>query len=712
MMIKVSSEYLDFNADIEVERQAKVFEELDKTAGDFSYEFELELTSENIRILQCPFPDNISKNVYHKVNAQLTGNDGVMIYDGFLRIQRIVGRIAFCSFFSGNNNWFGQLSGPMSDVDFSDLETEQTEANIVASWSLDSGLVFPLVDNNVLIQRQSARLKIEDFVPATYVHTIVKRIFQKHSIKINGELFSDPNYKKLVISSSPSDNIQSRSSYVGKTAAQAITFPPVLLTFDDDSNFPFFDGSQDNYKLASSEYLADVKMRITVDVTATFTAIGVGAIAKLYIVKNGSEIKHIGFVSTGPDKTISMSMEVLLEAGDNITISAECNLGGCSIEDATARFTPSYLYVAFGDSVIPDWTQQEFVSNIFRLFNVISSYDPVTKTLTANLFERIKSKTPIDISEYISATETDYIDFISNYGKKSLATYETIEFDDWFPNGIKTFFASGDGFIQVDNDFIEDTADLIESDFTAPNTYINATFDMSMERLSTLELDSIDNTNATSVTDSSGMARFNGVDDVFVVGDLVRISDSLVSGYNGDWIVENVGAGWVEFYDLSFDDDATASLSTMKHVYTGDEDVYLFFNVPNYDVIKFSGASSFILETTDRSSMAVGYFNLMDTGRQINTDFIQTLSFGEVESDLFYQRTMLQTYWNLSGNTLNDPVKEIATVNLPYSTFNDIDFLSPMFVKTLDSSNLYFPSKITGYKGKEFDAVIELIKLP
>jgi hypothetical protein len=715
MMIKVGSEYLDFNADIEMARQVKVFDELEKTAGDFSYAFEIDLSGENIRILNLPFPDNLRKNVYHKIFAELTGNDGITIYRGFIQIQRIIGnRIGVCSFFSGNNNWFGMLSGPLSDIDFSDLEVEQTEANIVSSWSDDSGTVFPLLDHNVLIQRQAAHLKIEDFVPATYVKTIIKRIFQKHSIKINGELFTDANYNKLCITRSPSDNIESRSAYVGKDSFQTVGDPPSILTFDDDTNFPFFDGAENNYNLASSEYVADVRMRITIDASVTFLNPSAFFVHRVYIVKNGSEIKSTGFLGFGSgEKTITISTETILAPGDNITISAgSTQPGGVDIQVASVRFTPTYLYLAFGDAVIPDWTQQEFVSNIFRIFNVITAYQPVTKTLTVNLFEKLKSKPPVDISEFISESETDYSDFVSNYGKRSIASYEQIEFDDWLRNSIKTFFGSGDGALVVDNDFIEDSSDIVESDFTNPQAYINPVFDMSIERLNTLELDEIENTSSPSVTESAGSARFDVDDDIFEVGDLVRISDSTISGYNGDWIAGAVGTGWVEFYGLGFQGDAVSTLTVMKHVYTGEDNVYLFFNVPNYPIANFSSNSTFRLQATNYSNIALGYFNMMNTGRQVNDDFIQSLSFGEIDSDFAYQRTMLQTYWNLAERVLNDPVGENVTVNLPYKLFNDIDFLAPLFVKTIESSNLYYPNKITGYKGKEFDATIELIKLP
>lgn len=712
MIIKVAGGYLDFNADIEVERQVKVFEEISKTAGDFSYEFEIQLTQNNLQKLELPFPDNISKNVYHKINAELQGNDGITLYHGYIRIERIVGMFASCSFFSGNNNWFVMLSGNLLDVDFSDLTIDQNEANIVSSWSQNSGIVFPLMDHNVLMDRRTMSLKVEDFVASMYVHTIIKRIFQKHSIKIEGELFRDANYNRLCIVKSPTDQIESRSSYVGKTSPQSVGTPAELVTFDDDSNSPFFDGSLDNYKLASSEYQADVKMRLKVDLTVTFLSPPILVPIKVYIVKNGNSVMEGGFFSTGAARTVTLTHELILEAGDNVTISADS--GGAlsvSVSSAEVRFTPTYLYVAFSESVIPDWTQQDFVSNIFRLFNVITSYDAVTKTLTCNIFDKLKSKESVDISEYISSVETDYIDLVSNYGKRSTATYQTIRFEDWARRGIKNFFGSGDGFLSVDNDFIEDSKDIVESDFTNPQSYINAVFDMSMERLNTLDLDVLEDTSASSVSDVSGVARFNVSEDIFEVGDLVRISDSIAS-YVGDWVVETVGSGWVEFYSLNYDDNATATLSIMKTIYTGDEDVYLFFNIPNYAVSKFSSASSFRLESTDRSSMAVGYFNLFYMGRTINNDFTQSLSFGEIDSMFFYQKTMLETYWGLTEGMLNDPVKQIATCNLPYTLFFNLDFLQPIHIKTLESSNLYYPIRMGGYKGKEYDSTIELIKLP
>lgn len=713
MMIKVSLGYLDFNADIEVERQVKPFEELSKTAGDFSYQFDIELTSNNLEKLEVPFPDNVSKNVYHKIDCQLVSNDGITLHYGYLQIQRVVGRFAQCSFFSGNNNWFGLLSGPLSELDFSDFDVDQNATNIVNSWSQDSGMVFPLVDNNILMNRRSIDLRIEDFVPFIYVHTIIKRIFQRYSIKLKGELFNDPNYKRLVITKSQADQIESRTAYVGNTATQHVGLSADPLILDNDSTPPFFDGSQDNFNTSTYEYVADVKMRIAVDVSVTWVNPVVLAAHIVRIFKNGSQVIIGGFVGAGVDKTTTLSTELLLDAGDIITITAEGgSVPGTDITSATARFTPTYLYVSFGSSVIPNWTQQQFVSNIFRLFNDLSSYDPITKTLTVNTFQTIKSRDYVDISDFISSSETDYTDVVSNYGKKSTAVYEQFEFEDWADNGIKNYIPSADGALNIDNDFIEDETELIESEFTNTQAYIHPIFDMSIERLNTLDLDLIEDTSADSVSNSAGLARFSVDEDIFAVGDLVRIYNSPIASYNGDWVVATVGAGYVQFYDLVFEADSTAVLEVLKYVYTTDDNVYLMFNVPNYEVAKFSSSSFLRFNGVLYTEIALGYFNMLFMDRVVNEDFIQSLSFGEQNVQLSYQKTMLERYWRLAEQVLNDPAKQIVTCNLPHSVYINLDFLKPLHIKTLESSNLYYPAKISGYKGREFDSVIELIKLP
>src|SRR5688572_3941960 len=198
MMIKVSNEFLEFDELIEVEKQIKLFEEISTTDGDFSYAFELQKTLTNTRILQNPQPDNISKLVYQKIPAKLLSDSGAETFDGFLRIERI-SELYHCSFFAGNNNWFGMLSGKLRDLDWSFFDRDQTEANLSSAISDSSGTVFPTVDNGLLAYRGFALMKVEDFMGAIYTKDIVNKIFSSHGIKLQGELFKNVDYLSSVV---------------------------------------------------------------------------------------------------------------------------------------------------------------------------------------------------------------------------------------------------------------------------------------------------------------------------------------------------------------------------------------------------------------------------------------------------------------------------------------------------------------------------------
>src|SRR3972149_36289 len=207
MMIKVSNEFLDFNEQIEVEKQIKLFEDISTTDGDFSYAFDLPKTLNNTRLLQNPFPDNINKLVYQQIPAKVLSDSGAELYDGYLRIERVTD-VYSCSFFAGNNNWFAMIGG--------------------------------------LLTRSYPQIKVEDLVGAFYVKTIFNQIFVEAGIKIQGELLNDWMYQNTVClkNSKSEEEINARSSFIEKTSAQTITTTPTEIIWDNDSVFPYFDGDE------------------------------------------------------------------------------------------------------------------------------------------------------------------------------------------------------------------------------------------------------------------------------------------------------------------------------------------------------------------------------------------------------------------------------------------------------------------------------------
>jgi hypothetical protein len=109
--------------------------------------------------------------------------------------------------------------------------------------------------------------------------------------------------------------------------------------------------------------------------------------------------------------------------------------------------------------------------------------------------------------------------------------------------------------------------------------------------------------------------------------------------------------------------------------------------------------------------MAPAFFNLLNTGRQINRDFLNSMSFSGEDNELHYQQTLIQQYFRLFAKILNDPVKLYQTAHLPYSVYQSLDFLRPVKIQTFETTNVYYLNRITGYKESFLPCTLELIKI-
>lgn len=725
MMIKVSNEFLDFDQEIEVEKQIKLFEDISTTDGDFSYAFELPKTLHNKRLLGNPLPDNINKPVYQQIPASLLSRGGAELYDGYLRIEGVKETYRL-SFFAGNNNWFVQITGLMNELELSQYDVDNNEVNIINSWSMTEGLVFPFMDNGGLLTRSYHQLKIEDFVGSFYVKTLFTKIFTEAGIKIQGELLEDWRYQNLICATNAKDEqlINDRTSYVEKNVAQVLPYnTEVKITWDNDSVYPYSDGAANNFDLANSQYVPDLKMVVRIELTIVSQSTSFFAVSLIYIKVNGVIIrrKGMGFGESDGEVSASIIVSMSLNPGDVVEIyQIQINDDGDAAQTlrGTIKITPTYVYRTIGSAAVPNWTKQQFVSNILRMFNVLASYNEGNATLTLNVFEKIKSKPPLDISEHISEVEVDYTEFISDYGKNSILSYKEVEYEELKSYNKGKFFKYGQGVIEVNNDFLEDNKDIIESDFSNPIAILNPVFDASLEKTNLIELEEGEAFTFSDVAnDGFGDAAFNIADtDAFLVGDLARIKDSTNAAYNGDWIVKTLDGVHLTFNGLPFDTAASGEIVKLNYKYSTSEDVFLFINIPNYERSKFSDApivfDSGGFYPISITNIALAYFDMINTGRQVNRDFIYSLSFGGIDDPLHYQVNMIDSYFRLLTRVLNDPVKLIATCHIPYALYHQIDFLRPITIKTMETVNQYYANRLTGYKESYRPSFFELIKLP
>jgi hypothetical protein len=730
MMLRVNNEYLDFNGDIELEKHAKLFEQIDQTQGDFSYMFEIPKTDYNRNLLGIQAVDQLSKAIYLDTVCEILDDDGFPLYRGSLRIER-VNKVIEASFFSGNYNWMSQITGNVTDLNFDEYDIELSEANIVASWALTEGLVFPLIDSGGLITRSTANLKAEDFTGCMYVKTIFKKIFSSAGIKLKGELLTDFIYNNAIVcKNNKNENaISDNSCYVEKstTTTRVTELVQYKMIFQNDSVYPFYDGAADSFNLGTSTFTAPVKMKIDIECTLQAAIVDAGYNNRIYIYINGAyTFVDIGLAAVGlgglynsstpgDQEFFSLIRTYTLEAGDTLEVYSEWQQSTGSTQNdvlsGTLKITPTFIYQVYGVDAVPAWTKADFISEYIKLFNVISDFDPISKELTFNLFSKLKSKTPIDISDNIEVVDEDYTDFISSYAKNNYFKYGEGDDEEIRDYNVNKFIKYGAGVITCDNDYIQEGVDALESRFVTPISYINPALGASLERVKIAEVSTDKETECTSVTDSAGVARFNIADDYYLAGDIVRVENAQNPEYNGDFIVDTRASGYITLKNVPYTSDSTATISRVNFTYSSNDNVFLFINIPDYPLASFSSVTPIDLDGSDYTDFGYAYFNLLTVGLTVNDAYKQGLSFGSINSSLNYQRTLLDSYWGGFQGILNDPVKLICDGTFSKQKFLSLSPLSPVYIKTKESTNLYYTNQILGYKRSYQPCEVELIKL-
>lgn len=737
MILRSNGRYFDFNADIEVERRWKLFENLNQTDGDFSYRFEMDRTANNMEILGFPYPDSV-KSIYRSMPCDVLDDDNIPFHIGHIRVEGLPTGKIVCSFFSGNYNWISQLGGSMQDLDFTQYDGPITLSNVENSWSNEEGRIFPLIDTGLLNTRSYRNIKLEDFVPGVFVKTIFQRITRSTGIKFTGDLFKDPIFNSMILvkQNVSQNDLEDRSSFANKTSDQAFTATgpgaSITVQFQDDFNFPYYDGSKGNYDSSTGVYTADAPMFVVAEIdlgSITYISPSTPNISVRFFI-NGSNYATVydsafpGPTPASPIAINKISRQILLQSGDQLTVNVFA-IGNNTVTikaNSTFKVTPLNILYVTGQNLVPDWTQSKFVSNIMSMFCCISDFDKGSNTVTIDFLNNLSSKDPIDLSDYVTQQDVDFQEIVSPYAKSNSLSYQPSSDED-LPDivityGVDDATINGNGIIRIDNDFIEDTGEIFKSDFSAPKTYVHPELRCSIERVDLFSANEIKSTEFTQVTNLLTAANFDLVNSVdFFDGDLVRITESTNDLYNGDWIVEENSGGNFTLVGLLFSADATGKITKITHNITNNQDVHLFVQT-KYDsnqVPQYSARSSFIFSsglTNDTvTDVAYPYFNLLSVGNTVNSLYRQSLSFGDVTDQRSYQRTITDSYWRNIERILNDPTKVYESAILPKSVFLSLTALRPIRIRTLETDNLYYLNRVSGYKNSYLPCDIELVKL-
>lgn len=726
MMLKTSdNEYIEV-PDVEMERQAKLFDSVADTAGDFSYTFEFDNNSENRRKLNIVSPvDGFDKSIYRINDVKLCDNTGSVVYTGYLQLQTL-GDTFEASFFSGNNNWFAMMSGDIVDLDMSEFELEITQTNIEDSWDNTEGIIFPWINTGAMNNRSSTFIKIDDFQPFIYVKNVVEKCFTQSGLKLAGGILSDWRYDHLITSTnteSLSNKINERIVKVSKEVDQALTGSFAAIQFEIEDSVGDL-GLWDN---TTYRYTADVRMQVSATVQFNFSLAGAGAI-NFRMVKNGVAVDSTdwyvasaGSVTDFPSAVINLpkisSNKIILEVGDYIEFQAK-ETGSGTITSGSLTITPIRLLRAYPTWILPDISQVDFVTNVFKLFNTVIDFDPFTKTVTVDLFKNVVRHDEIDLSLYVdpNTVKIDYQEIISDYAK-----INSINYDDSDTSLIKKYnsgrsYKYGSGQIDSGNEFVQNYQEIFKSIFVATAESINNPFGFSMPEIEFNELE-FGQEYTANVTLSAGDAKFTVTEDFFPVAlEIIEVFSSSDSTYIGQWMIGNAISD-TEFVlaDLDYLSNASVIIRRASIVSKNTGEQVLLLAVPNIALGSLTPNNlddqTLFEASVITDNIAYAYFYKPQINATIDA-YELSLSFGDNDIPLAYQRTMIDDYWQDFAGILQDPVKVFVDANLPKPVFDSITFKNPLRVKTDKFNTRFFPNRLTGYKDSIQPMTAELIKLP
>jgi len=717
MMLKANGEYLDFSGDIEIERQSKLFEAFSETLGDFSYAFDLDDTANNRRILQVDSVNRTNKIIYQSIPAEVQNDSGVGIYYGMLRVEKYTNVIT-CGFFSGNNNWITLLTGNLLDIDWSELDVAKSSTMVTDTWNSSlTGVKFPIVDKGGLENRlgqafandtRNLNQNAFDFHPFYFVSQILKKVLTNAGLKISGELLQDALYQNLIITSNRgdtrADRIDDRTSKVGRNSSQSL--PTSRTKLQLTSTDPFSDGESELWDNTLFRYVADVAMTIKI-VHDLRTSVDQEYTYEIEV--NGSVERTWEFTE---ENTYTTTLDLV--AGDYVdfyvtSVTSTANL----LTGSSITIYPLYFEYFYASDYIPSMDKSTFVRNVFNMFNVVIDYNPFTKTLDTRLFKNITLQPEIDISEYVSSIEVDYYEFIDSFAKINNFKYTVPEITEVEDYNKANTLEYGAGAIRLTNKYLNESVDVLELEFAPPFTYYNNNFAAPIAKINFASYSRVNDTefDITSVSDSSGIARFNVTGAMpigMVVGRIVEIFDSSNSAYDGTGILSVVTGTYFELVNVSFINTATANFNLITTEVL-DSDTPIIMVNSFLSISEFSPFSTVYLGSNPFTEATYAWFDKPFTGL-VTDGMVNSLAFDPVNQLGSYQKGLIDNYYSDLKSILNDPVKIYAVCNLPESVFKQITFTQPIRLRFGDFDCQFYGNKISGFKNSWTSCIFELIK--
>lgn len=465
--IEKDGRYFDFDDTIILSKQIKALDAITSTST-FSYQSTLQDTANNRDILGIQNWDAV-KPIYKNVIVTLHFGSVNMIAN--MRVEGLDDGIQF-SLFTDSYDVFNLLTGSLKDVQFRNYPF----GTLADRRANTSGYVDFLINNgtNKFDLNGSFFLNL---VTSLYVKDIIQDIFNALGVKLSGDILNDWRYNHLFLTNDSvyieydEAYIDEHTFFVGKQVNQSIT-GATIITFPLESGI-FYDPQG---WWSTSVLTVDMSRSLGWEINLQFNNPGehvievydnVAATAVDSITLDASQ-NSISWSSVGtfvPSRNYSIRVTPVL---GTIIMSSSSTAKFFVVNEAyknevLLRFTFDEMLPRF---IVPEMDTRDFVTQIFSMFNPIIDYNPSSRELSVNFFNKIKERAEEDWSDYIESYTIDTISLVDEYAKRNFILYD--DGDEQFIEDYNKRMPVpyGGGLMEVDNDFIEEENDLLTVEFT------------------------------------------------------------------------------------------------------------------------------------------------------------------------------------------------------------------------------------------------------
>lgn len=462
---------LDFDGTITLRKQVRELNNLTATYT-VSYAFDLPVTNHNLTTLGIISIDQSDKLIYSTTSVNLI--QGSVTIVGNLRVEKITENIE-CSFFSDSFDFLKLLTDDLRHATFRNYTFSFPNKGT-------SGYVDIPVNNGTNRNTWNASAFL-NYIPCLLVSEVIKDVLQSHGIKLEGDILNDWRYKNLVISNTgpyieyDEEFIVDHTVFVGKTSNQSITGATVI-TFTSETgvyydNPGWWDGL-DDLQTDIDRFVA-FELNLLFDTSGAHTVSIIGSISGSVfttVISAGTSCFLTDFFLADSSETFVVSVtpaagtiNVLSGSSFKVWTFTSFDDNGTPVRAAIGTLLPRFL--------LPSKTQSDFVTEIFSLFNPIIDFNPITKVLTVNFFEKIQQRPEEDWSEYLDGYDIDFEETLQEYGRKSLLTFSDSDEETVRLYNEVNEIPFGGGSINIDNDFIEAESEILNVPYEPSSLILN-----------------------------------------------------------------------------------------------------------------------------------------------------------------------------------------------------------------------------------------------